>query len=107
MSKAAAKEFADAAIVGNKVVVFSKSYCPFCKKAKAALRDAGLTDFKVIELEDMDNMDAIQDYMLELTKGRSVPRVFIGGKFVGGGDDVAKLQSQGKLKPMLQKVGAL
>ena len=36
-----------------------------------------------------------------------VPRVFIGGKFVGGGDDVKKLQDTGKLKPMLQDAGAL
>jgi len=36
-----------------------------------------------------------------------VPRVFIGGKFVGGGDDVKKLADTGKLKPMLQEAGAL
>ena len=33
--------------------------------------------------------------------------MFIGGKFVGGGDDVKKLADQGKLKPMLQAAGAL
>lgn len=36
-----------------------------------------------------------------------VPRVFINGKFVGGGSEVKALQSSGKLKPMLQEVGAL
>ena len=36
-----------------------------------------------------------------------VPRVFIGGKFVGGGDDVKKLQDTGKLKPLLENAGAL
>ena len=30
---------------------------------------------------------AIQEYLGELTGGRSVPRVFVGGKFIGGGDD--------------------
>ncbi|XP_038072394.1 glutaredoxin-like [Patiria miniata] len=107
MSKDATKGFVDAAIADNKVVVFSKTYCPYCKKAKSALNDVGLKGYKIIEIENMDNMDAIQDYMLQLTKGRSVPRVFIGGKFVGGGDEVAQLKSQGKLKPMLQEVGAL
>ena len=51
--------------------------------------------------------DAIQDYLLQLTKGRSVPRCFVGGKFIGGGTDVKALQDQGKLVPLLQKAGAL
>ena len=36
-----------------------------------------------------------------------VPRVFIGGTFVGGGDDVQMLQNKGQLKPKLEKAGAL
>jgi len=36
-----------------------------------------------------------------------VPRVFIGGKFVGGGDKVVELANTGKLKPMLLEAGAL
>ena len=36
-----------------------------------------------------------------------VPRVFIGGKFVGGGDDVKALHSRGELKKMLAECGAL
>ena len=33
--------------------------------------------------------------------------MFIGGRFVGGGDAVKGLQDTGKLKPMLQEAGAL
>jgi hypothetical protein len=29
-----AQETVEKAIAGNKIVIFSKSYCPFCKKAK-------------------------------------------------------------------------
>jgi len=36
-----------------------------------------------------------------------VPRVFIQGKFVGGGDETAALDSSGKLKTMLQDAGAI
>ena len=36
-----------------------------------------------------------------------VPRVFIAGKFVGGGDETAALDRQGKLKTMLQDAGAI
>ena len=36
-SKMAAKSFVDKQIKDNRVMCFSKSYCPFCKKAKSAL----------------------------------------------------------------------
>jgi len=102
-----ADEFVKLQVSSNKVVVFSKSYCPYCKKAKAAIKDAGLSEFYVIELDERDDGDAIQDALLKITGARSVPRVFIGGKFVGGGDDVKRLSDQGKLQPMLQAAGAL
>ena len=37
-------------IDGNKVMMFSKEYCPFCTKAKQILKSAGI-DFKVYELD--------------------------------------------------------
>lgn len=100
-------EFVNLQVSSNKVVVFSKSYCPYCKKAKAALSGAGLKEYTLIELDERDDGDEIQDALLKITGARSVPRVFIGGKFVGGGDDIKKLGDQGKLKPMLQAAGAL
>ena len=40
------------AVNGNPVVVFSKTYCPFCKMAKDALRQAGLKDYVLYELDE-------------------------------------------------------
>ena len=51
--------------------------------------------------------DAIQDYLLSITGARSVPRVFIGGKCIGGGTETKTLKDQGKLLPMLKDAGAL
>ncbi len=51
--------------------------------------------------------DAIQDYLRELTGARSVPRVFIGGKCIGGGTETQELAQKGKLVTMLKEVGAL
>lgn len=65
-------EFVNLQVKENKVVVFSKSYCPYCKKAKAALADSGLKAYQLIELDERDDGDAIQDALLEITKGRSV-----------------------------------
>ena len=45
--------------------------------------------------------------MKKLTGGRSVPRVFIGGQFVGGGDETAAAHRDGKLQALLEAGGAL
>ena len=45
--------------------------------------------------------------MKQLTGGRSVPRVFIGGKCIGGGDETDAAHRSGKLQGMLESAGAL
>ncbi len=52
-------------------------------------------------------MDTVQDALLDITGGRSVPRVFIGGKFLGGGDDTAAAAANGTLEKLLKEAGAL
>ena len=66
-----AKEFIDENIKSYPVVVFSKSYCPYCKMAKEALSGQGI-EYHVVEIENMDNCSAIQDVLLEMTGGRTV-----------------------------------
>ena len=51
-----AKQFVEDKIASNKVVVFSKTYCPFCTMAKQSIRDAGLQDFAVVEIEDRSEL---------------------------------------------------
>lgn len=46
-----ASQFIKTALAADKVVVFSKSYCPFCKKAKDALKRADIA-FKAYEIEN-------------------------------------------------------
>lgn len=91
----------------NKVAVFSKVYCPYCTMAKSALKEAGLKEYFLMELDEVDDGAAIQDALQKVTGARTVPRVFIGGKFIGGGSEVKDLQSAGKLTKMLQEAGAL
>lgn len=48
-------------ILNHQVVMFSKSFCPFCLKAKATLKGSGVVDMKVIELDDdINDGDSIQ-----------------------------------------------
>ena len=90
----------DQMIAENKVFMISKSYCPFCTKAKKAL-DSVKANYKVLEIENDDNCNEIQNEMGKRTGARSVPRVFIDQKFVGGGDDIARLASSGQLAKMV------
>jgi glutaredoxin 3 len=102
ISKRVSKE-----IEANPVVVFSKSTCPFCKKTKAAFADIGVEP-TVFELDkgEMGPTGVVQDVLNDLTGARSVPRVFIGGKFIGGGDDTVALATEGKLKGLVDAAKA-
>lgn len=71
------------AIQENLVMVFSKSYCPHCVRAKRILdAELGASKYVVLELENRSDCSAIQDYLRQLTGGRTVPRVFLSGNCV-------------------------
>mmetsp|Transcript_7692 Transcript_7692/g.18428 ORF Transcript_7692/g.18428 Transcript_7692/m.18428 type:complete len:90 (+) Transcript_7692:383-652(+) len=76
----------------NEVMVFSKSHCPFCRKAIQILQEAfGQGTVTVLQMESRADCGDLQDELLKVTGGRTVPRVFIKGKFVGGCDEVVDL----------------
>jgi glutaredoxin 3 len=82
------------------VVVFSKSFCPFCKKTKELLEDMNI-EAKVYELNKMDDGADIQDALLEMSGQRTVPNVFVKGEHLGGNDDTQAAAKSGKLSEML------
>ena len=51
----------------------------------------------VLEIENRSDCDDIQDYCQELTGARSVPRVWVDQKFVGGADAVEQAYRNGTL----------
>jgi len=68
------------ALQENLVMVFSKSYCPHCLRAKRVLdAELGQSKYAVMELENRSDCAAIQDYLRQLTGARTVPRVFLQG----------------------------
>eukprot|EP01117_Protostelium_nocturnum_P009188 TRINITY_DN328_c0_g1_i1.p1 TRINITY_DN328_c0_g1~~TRINITY_DN328_c0_g1_i1.p1 ORF type:complete len:124 (-),score=36.55 TRINITY_DN328_c0_g1_i1:75-446(-) len=84
----------------NKVMVFSKSYCPYCVKAKKALADLGV-ELKVVELDEVDNGDAIQNYLQKKTNQRTVPNIFVKQQHIGGCDDTLASIKSGKLQQLV------
>jgi thioredoxin reductase (NADPH) len=89
------------------VVVFSKQWCPYCRKALEALSLAGIKEPHVIDLSQYSNTQDIQSTLQQLTGRRTVPNVFVGGTSIGGGDETVRLQQSGKLIPILKSAGAL
>jgi len=92
-------------VAKNPCIVFSKTTCPFCFKAKTALDECSL-GYDCIELDQLDNGPAIQKALELITGQRTVPNVFIGGSSIGGGDDTARLHKSGELATMLRDAGA-
>ncbi|KAG0736834.1 hypothetical protein G6F57_011037 [Rhizopus arrhizus] len=88
-------------IKNNKIAVFSKSYCPYCTRAKKALEGLKL-DFFHIELDNEEDGAAIQQYLLEKTGQRTVPNIFINQKHVGGSDDLMQAISSGNINQLLK-----
>ncbi|KAK6742189.1 hypothetical protein RB195_009824 [Necator americanus] len=98
-------ELIDQFISSKPIVVFSKTWCPFSRKAKAALATFRLSSrhFEYIELDERTDLpgDAIQDELERRYGSRSVPKVFIAGKFIGGVDDTVRLLHNGELEVMV------
>ncbi|EMD42180.1 hypothetical protein CERSUDRAFT_90784 [Gelatoporia subvermispora B] len=98
----AAKDLVDSAVSQNKIVVFSKSYCPYCKRAKALLSSKfPSVPTAVYELDEREDGSDIQSYLLEKTGQRTVPNIFISQQHVGGSDALAALDSEGKLADLV------
>ncbi|KAK9408392.1 Glutaredoxin-1-like [Crotalus adamanteus] len=104
-----AQQFVVSHIASDKVVVFGKSGCTFCHSALDLLKQINIKPghLEYIDLTSQKNMDAIQDYLMQLTGARTVPRIFIGKSCIGGFTDLDALNDSGELSTMLKKIGAL
>ena len=81
-----------------KVEIYTKAFCPYCSRAKNLLSAKG-ADY---EEYDITMGGPKRAEMLERAPGRTtVPQVFIDGKHIGGSDDLAALDRQGGLDPLL------
>jgi glutaredoxin 3 len=81
------------------VKIYTTTYCGYCVRAKDLLTRKGV---KYEEL-DVTGNDEMRSKLVEMSGGqRTVPQIFIGDTHVGGYSDLARLESEGRLDPMLQ-----
>jgi thioredoxin reductase (NADPH) len=89
------------------VVIFSKSFCSYCLRAKEAMEAEGVTPL-VFELDFMGrDGKRVQETLEDMTGRRTVPNVFVGGNTIGGGSETVELHESGELRRLLQRVKAV
>ena len=80
------------------IEIYTKPTCGFCHMAKLVLTAKGVS-FTEVNITAQPEKRA---EMIQRAKGGStVPQIFIGGKHVGGCDDLMTLDRQGKLDGLL------
>ncbi|KAL4905707.1 hypothetical protein BDW74DRAFT_151863 [Aspergillus multicolor] len=88
------------------IIIFSKSYCPYSKKAKTILLDRYSivpTPF-VVELDQHPLGPQLQSLLGENTGRRTVPNVLVNGRSIGGGDDIVALDEHDELASRLKSL---
>ena len=84
----------------NGIVIFSKSYCPYCMRAKSDVASIGVSPLAV-ELDQRQDGGEIQRALMQMTGQRTVPSVWVAGRHIGGSDDVRRLVQSGQIMTML------
>ncbi|XP_010927051.1 uncharacterized protein [Elaeis guineensis] len=87
-------------VSSHDIVIFSKSYCPYCRRAKAVFRELNKVPH-VVELDQREDGSNIQDALAVIVGRRTVPQVFINGKHLGGSDDTVEAYENGRLAKLL------
>ena len=77
----------------NKIEVYSKSSCPHCDRAKSLLNAKGV-DYVEIDISD-DEARTLE--MIQRSRQRTVPQIFINDEAIGGFSQLAQLNARGVL----------
>ena len=80
------------------VKMYCTAVCPYCVMAEKLLNKKGVTQIEKIRV-DLD--PAQREEMMRITGRRTVPQIYIGERHVGGFDDLAELDREGGLDPLL------
>ena len=88
------------------VIIFSKTYCPHSRRAKTILLDrySIVPAPAVVELDEHPLGGRLQAKLAVMTGRKTVPNILVNGKSIGGGDDVAELDSTNALIDKLRSM---
>jgi glutaredoxin 3 len=79
------------------VEMYATSWCPYCARARALLKQKGVAFTEI----DIEEQPARRGEMIRRAGRTSVPQIFIDGEHIGGSDEMAALERAGKLDAKL------
>jgi len=80
-----------------KVTIYSKTYCPYCVRAKKLLENKGVPFEEIM----VDSDPKLFADLKQKTGMMTVPQIFINEKLVGGYTELAGLEDRGELDSWL------
>ena len=84
--------------MSKKIEIFTGANCAYCVAAKNLLKSKGL-DYEEFRIDQ--DPSRFQEMLARSSNRRTVPQIFIGGTHVGGFDDLAAAERNGKLATLL------
>jgi glutaredoxin 3 len=84
-----------------KIDIYTTPWCGYCARAKGLLEEKGAAYNEMDVMED----ETKRAEMRARSKRSTVPQIFINGQHIGGSDELAELERDGKLDALLAQPG--
>ncbi len=83
--------------VEAQALAYTTPWCPYCRAALALLE---LREIEYVEIDVQGNRPA-RGWLMQVTGQHTVPQIFLRGRSIGGYDELAALDREGKLAELL------
>ncbi|HEX6113192.1 MAG TPA: glutaredoxin 3 [Geminicoccaceae bacterium] len=81
------------------IEIYTTPLCPYCWRAKRLLKSKGVAFVEI----DLWQQPGRRAEMVERAAGRTtVPQLFVDGRAIGGSEELAALERDGKLDALLE-----
>ncbi len=80
------------------IIIYTSNLCPYCTMAKRLLTAKGAVYTEL----NVDTTPGLREEMVQKTRRRTVPQIYIGEQHIGGFDELRALDLKKGLDPLLQ-----
>ena len=80
-----------------KILIYTSNFCPYCTMAKKLLAKKGASYSEI----NVDSKPGLREEVMQKTRRRTVPQIYIGDLHVGGFDELHALEMKNKLDGLL------
>jgi glutaredoxin 3 len=91
--------------MSDKIVIHSKTNCPYCVKAKDFFNEKSIPFEEIIYDPNESDYEERKNQLVAKTDFRTFPQIFIGPEFLGGFSDLTDAYSKLKLHKMCENIG--